>query len=85
MEGDGQIGGGGGELEGAASPDVPSQDASRDLVAVGDGQHVAVADVQSEEMETKEPESGGPGARHQFRTREDDSESSRVDRQACGR
>lgn len=49
MEGDGQIRRGGEELEGAASPDVPAQDASRDLVAVGDGQHVAVADVQSED------------------------------------
>lgn len=58
MEGDSQIGGGGGELEGAASPDVPPQDASRDLVAVGDGQHIAVADVQSKEMEIKQSESG---------------------------
>lgn len=49
MEGDGQIRGGGEEFEGAASPDVPAQDASRDLVAVGDGQHVAVTDVQSED------------------------------------
>lgn len=54
MEGDGQIRGGGEELEGAASPDVPAQDASRDLVAVGDGQHVAVADVQSEDAARRE-------------------------------
>lgn len=51
MEGDSQIGGGGGELEGAASPDIPPQDASRDLIAVSDGQHVAVTDVQSEDIE----------------------------------
>lgn len=49
MEGDSQIRGGGGELEGAASPDVPPQDTSRDLIAVSDGQHVAVTDVQSED------------------------------------
>ncbi len=48
VEGDSQVRGGGGELEGATSPDVPSQDASRDLIAVSDGQHVAVTDVQSE-------------------------------------
>lgn len=46
VEGDGQVGGGGGELEGATPPHVPAQHASGDLIAVGDGQHVAVADVQ---------------------------------------
>lgn len=51
MEGDGQVGGGGGELEGAAASDVAPQDTSRDLIAVGDGQHVAVADVQPEDSE----------------------------------
>lgn len=48
VEGDSQIRGGGGELEGAASPDVPSQNTSRDLIAVSDGQHVTITDVQSE-------------------------------------
>lgn len=50
VEGDGQVRAGGGELEGAAPSHVPSQDTSRDLIAVSDGQHVAVADVESEEM-----------------------------------
>lgn len=49
MEGDGQVRGGGGELEGAAAADIAAQDPCRDLVAVGDGQHVTVADVQSED------------------------------------
>lgn len=53
MEGDGEIRRGGEELERAAPADVPPQDASGELLAVGDGYHVAVADVQSghEEME----------------------------------
>lgn len=51
MEGDGQVRGGGGELEGAAASDVAPQDTSRDLIAVGDGQHVAVTDVQPEDSE----------------------------------
>lgn len=49
MEGDGQVRAGGGELKGAAAADVAAQDPSGDLVAVGDGQHVAVADVQPED------------------------------------
>lgn len=56
MEGDGQVGGGGGELEGAAASDVPPQDPGRDLIAVGDGQHVAVADVESEDERQTETE-----------------------------
>lgn len=51
MEGDSQVRGGGGQLEGAATPHVPPQDPCRDLVAVGDGQHVTVTDVQSEDSE----------------------------------
>lgn len=46
MEGDGQVRAGGGELEGTAASDVAPQDPGGDLVAVSDGQHVAVADVQ---------------------------------------
>lgn len=46
MEGDGQIRRGGEELEGAAPADVAAQDASGQLLAIGDGYHVAVADVQ---------------------------------------
>ena len=49
VEGDGQVRGGGGELEGAAASHVAPQDSSCDLIAVSDGQHVAVADVQSED------------------------------------
>lgn len=47
MEGDSQIGRGGEELERAAPTDVPPQDAGGELLTVGDGYHVAVADVQS--------------------------------------
>lgn len=47
VEGDGQIGRGGEELEGAAPAHVAAQDAGGQLLAVGDGDHVAVADVQS--------------------------------------
>lgn len=54
VEGDGQVGGGGEKLKGAAPADVAAQDASGDLVAVGDGQHVAVADVESEQEEDRE-------------------------------
>lgn len=46
MEGDGQVGRGGEELERAAAADVAPQDAGGELLAVGDGYHVAVADVQ---------------------------------------
>lgn len=54
MEGDGQVRGGGEKLEGAAPADVAAQDASRDLVAVGDGQYVAVADVQPGQEEDRQ-------------------------------
>lgn len=54
MEGDGQIRGGGEELEGAAPANVAAQDPSGNLVAVGDGQHVAVADVQSGQEEDRQ-------------------------------
>lgn len=51
MEGDSQVRSGGRELEGAATADVAPQDPCRDLVTVGDGQHVTVTDVQSEDSE----------------------------------
>lgn len=51
MEGDSQVRRGGRELEGAATANVPPQDPGRDLVAVSDGQHVTVTDVQSEDRE----------------------------------
>lgn len=54
MEGDGQIRSGGEKLEGAAPANVAAQDPSCNLVAVGDGQHVAVADVQSGQEEDKQ-------------------------------
>lgn len=54
MEGDGQIRGGGEKLEGAAPTNVATQDPSRNLVAVGDGQHVAVTDVQSGQEEDRQ-------------------------------
>lgn len=54
MKGDGQVWGGGEKLEGAAAADVAAQDASGDLVAVGDGQHVAVADVQPGQEEDRQ-------------------------------
>lgn len=66
MEGDGQIRGGGEKLEGAAPTNVATQDPSRNLVAVGDGQHVAVADVQSGQEEDRQG---------QFRMTESDSQS----------
>lgn len=46
VEGDGEVGRGGEELERAAAADVAPQDAGGELLAVGDGYHVAVADVQ---------------------------------------
>lgn len=83
VEGDGQVGGGGGELEGAAASDVAPQDTSRDLIAVGDGQHVAVADVQPEDSEKirvreRERESAAPDKSRWLR-------ASRVDSRLCGR
>lgn len=84
MEGDSQIRGGGGELEGAAPSDVAPQDTSRDLIAVSNGQHVTVTDVQ--------PEDGREGKKqtqcsqwYQLRTSYDDSQCSHVDSQLCGR
>lgn len=53
MEGDSQIGRGGEELEGAAAANVPPQYASGELLAVCDGHHVAVADVQSGHGDTE--------------------------------
>lgn len=52
VEADGQIGRGGEELEGAAPAHVAAQDASGELLAVGDGYHVAIADVQPGQEET---------------------------------
>lgn len=81
MEGDGQIRGGGEELEGAAPANVAAQDPSRNLVAVGDGQHVAVADVQSgqEEDTQRQEQASGIGSGRLSQT------CSHVDRQLCGR
>lgn len=47
VEGDSQIGRGGEELERAAAANVPPQYASGELLAICDGYHVAVADVES--------------------------------------
>lgn len=79
MEGDSQVRGGGGELEGAAATDVPPQDPCRDLIAVSDGQHVTVTDVQSEDSERERSVASGISSSY------DDSESSRVDSRLCGR
>lgn len=84
VEGDGQVGGGGGELEGAAPSDVAPQDTSCDLVAVGDGQHVTVADVQSEDgQEGKKRTEYSQW--HQLRTSHGDSQCRHVDSRLCGR
>lgn len=61
MEGDGQVRGGGEKLEGAAPADVAAQDASGDLVAVGDGHHVAVADVQPGQEEDRQETGAASG------------------------
>lgn len=45
VEGDGQVRCAGRELEGAAASNVAPQDPGRDLIAIREGQHVAVADV----------------------------------------
>lgn len=54
VKGDGQVRRGGGQFEGAAASDVASQDPSRDLIPISEGQHVAVTDVKSEDDESEE-------------------------------
>lgn len=53
VEGDSQIGRGGEELERAAAANVPPQYASGELLAICDGYHVAVADVQPGQGDTE--------------------------------
>lgn len=53
VEGDSQIGRGGEELERAAAANVPPQDASGELLAISDGYHVTVTDVQSGHGDTE--------------------------------